>query len=267
MADLLARGNRELAADRIFIWSIPALFADLADGRFITCPNAGVCGTLCYARNGTYLFSNVRKAHTAKLERILADRDQWQFDINIELTHRRFKPTRQPNRVAAFLDLDALTPWQQNWVTGGGAAVRIHDAGDFFDADYLARWVQIAHINDGVLFYAYTKEVTMAKAVELPPNMVIIYSMGGKQDHHINTDIDRHAEVFPTVDALQLSGYVDQVESDLIAPLSPNTRIGIVANNIKHFKKKQGDESFGQLQGKRKITQVGFDTISNRAHI
>jgi Gene product 88 len=61
---LLTQGNRELRKDGIFTWSIPALSARLNNGEnVVTCPNAGVCAKLCYARSGTYRFSNVRQAH------------------------------------------------------------------------------------------------------------------------------------------------------------------------------------------------------------
>ena len=100
-------------------------------------------------------------------------------------------------------------------------------------------------------FYAYTKEVAMVKRHKLLSNFVIIFSMGGKQDHLINRDHDRHAEVFPTLDALIEAGYTDQESSDILAATLPTNRIGIVANNIAHLKKKQGEETFGSLQVRR----------------
>jgi hypothetical protein len=49
---LLSNSNRNLARDRIWSWSIPALAARLPDGRTIrTCPSAGVCAQACYARS------------------------------------------------------------------------------------------------------------------------------------------------------------------------------------------------------------------------
>ena len=64
-------------------------------------------------------------------------------------------------------------------------------------------------------------------------------------------DDDRHAEVFPDEAALDAAGYMNQTKSDLLAITLPTNKIGIMANNIKHFKKKQGVETFGSLQAAR----------------
>ena len=129
----------------------------------------------------------------------------------------------------------------------GGAAIRIHDSGDFFSQDYLNLWTSIAGANPEILFYAYTKEVAMVSTRLLPRNFRIIYSMGGLQDHLINTETDRHADVFPTMEALLAAGYTDQSASDLLAVLLETNKVGIVANNIAHFKKKQGAKTFAEL--------------------
>jgi hypothetical protein len=84
-----------------------------------------------------------------------------------------------------------------------------------------------------------------------PANFRWLYSMGGKEDHLIDVDRDRHAEVFPTKAALDAAGYFDQSASDILAITAPTNRIGIVANNIPHFKKKQGAATFGDLQRAR----------------
>jgi len=223
---LLSRGNADLAKDGIFTWSIPALNARLSDGsNVVTCPNAGICANLCYARVGTYRFSNVKAAHTAKLEVVLQDMAGWQSAMTDELKAKRYRE---------------------------GKSVRIHDSGDFFSPEYFRTWVEIALATPDVFFYAYTKEVEMVKTFgALPLNFVIIFSMGGKQDHLIDVNVDRHAEVFPTLADLESAGYTDQAESDLLAATMPNNRVGIVANNIPNLKKKQGSETFSSLQGIR----------------
>ena len=219
---LLTNGNRELKADGIFTWSIPALAAKLSTGKnFLTCPSAGVCSSLCYARSGTYNFSNVKAAHTRNLELVLEDPQDWKTKVSEELKSKRYE---------------------------GGKSVCIHDSGDFFSDAYFQLWIDIAIENPHVFFYAYTKEVTMVKSHVLPDNLVIIFSMGGTQDHLVNKDNDRHADVFPSLEALQEAGYIDQEESDLLAATLPTNKIGIVVNNIKHLKKKQGQETFSSLQ-------------------
>ena len=222
---LLTNGNRELRKDGIFTWSLPALSAKTTDGRLIsTCPNADACANLCYARSGTYRFSNVLAAHTRNLEMVLDDFDGWWSTLNEELSHVRYK----------------------------NKYVRIHDSGDFFAEHYLKGWIDLALKHQETTFYAYTKEVAMVKRFQLlPSNFQILFSMGGKQDHLIDIENDRHADVFPTLEALLEAGYTDQGESDLLAIQLPTNKIGIVSNNIKHLQKRQGNATFGSLQATR----------------
>jgi hypothetical protein len=146
-----------------------------------------------------------------------------------------------------------LNPWIQEWITYGGQAVRIHDSGDFFNRDYLYGWISLAERFDQILFYAYTKEVVMLEEAkpDLPPNFQIVYSMGGKQDHLVDKDTMRHADVFPDLDAIDEAGYMSQHDSDLLCVLLPTTRVGIPQNNIRHFKKRLGDKTFSQAQIER----------------
>ena len=225
MKYLLTNGNRELAKDGIFTWTLPALNARLSNGKnHITCPNAGICANLCYARSGTYNFSNVKKAHLAKLEMVLNDLEGWKLQLVLELQAKRYR---------------------------GGKWVRIHDSGDFFSNAYFEAWVRIARSTPDVRFYAYTKEVKMVKSYTLPENLIIIFSMGGKQDRLIDTNVDRHADVFPTLEALLDAGYTDQEDSDILAATMLNNKVGIVVNNIPHLKKKQGVATFASLQRER----------------
>jgi hypothetical protein len=56
--------------------------------------------------------------------------------------------------------------------------------------------------------------------------------------------------VFPTKQAAGAAGYETQEASDLFAIYSPK-HVGIVANNIPQYRRRQGAETFGQLQSKR----------------
>jgi hypothetical protein len=179
----------------------------------------------------------VKAAHARNLKMVLDDLEGWKSAM-IEEVSKRVK-------------------------TGG--YVRIHDSGDFFTDEYLEAWIDIARIIPGVTFYAYTKEVERFKRVAgrtyhsisgggefpwAPANFKWLYSLGGKQDHLIDLDRDRHAEVFPTAEALEAAGYFNQEGDDRLAVEAPTHRIGIVANNIPHFRKRQGTDTFGSLQRK-----------------
>lgn len=216
--------NSELRPDGIFNWSIPAFAVKLTDGRNVkVCPNAGACAGVCYARNGTYNFSNVKGRHIANLEYIIDDLPGWTAQMLAEVS----------------------TPKMT------GKYIRIHDAGDFFSEEYLNAWLEIARQVPQVTFYCYTKEVSLFKRVvepNCPDNFRYLYSMGGLEDHLINLETDRHAEVFPDEAAILDAGYESQDASDLLAITLPSNKIGIPANNIPHFNKKLARRTFGELQ-------------------
>jgi hypothetical protein len=220
---LLRMGNSDLRRDKIWTWSLPAYVIDLPDGRtFNACPAAGACAQPCYARKGTYRFSNVRAAHLRNLMFVLEDLSGWESQLRAELADARFV----------------------------GAYVRIHDAGDFFSDEYLAAWLRVIKDHPGTHFYAYTKEVRRFKALPARPgNMTVIYSWGGRYDHMIE-DTDRQADVFPTLAALEAAGFTDQADSDLLAIHGPH-KVGIVVNNHPGAAAGLGGESFGGLQRAR----------------
>jgi hypothetical protein len=136
-----------------------------------------------------------------------------------------------------------------------GKHVRIHDAGDFYDLDYLRLWIAIAEQTPDVTFYAYTKEVAMFQRYQqtrdFPNNFRYLFSLGGKQDHLIDLDNERHAEVFTDLEAIEAAGYSNQDASDLLAITLPTNKIGIPANNIKHFNRKMAGRTFGEIQRER----------------
>lgn len=253
MTKPLLRQNAELRKDRIWNWSIPAWVTTLPDGRSINaCPEAGACVKLCYARNGTYRFPAVLASHQRNLMLAMDTPDEFVRLMNAELSHKRFDPTGFARDVAGLESTEHLHPWVQSMLKVGAAVVRIHDTGDFYSADYLGSWLQIAVDNPGVIFYCYTKSVTLFRNyVEgggAPANFLWCYSLGGKEDHLLNLDVDRHADVFPSREALEGAGYSDQEANDLLCVLHPNHRVGIVANRIPHFVKRQGEHTFGQIE-------------------
>jgi hypothetical protein len=227
--------NSELKTDGVYNWTLPAFVTKLRDGRrFNTCPNAGICAGLCYARNGTYLFPEVRQAHERNLRLVLDHLPEWERRLTGELRHPRYRAKH----------------------------VRIHDAGDFFSDEYLLAWLRVIMATPWATFYAYTKEVSRFKRLVepgAPHNFLWIYSLGGREDSLIDREKDRHADVFPNEAAATEAGYETQDASDLFAIYSPK-HVGIVTNNIPAFKRKQGDSTFGELQ----LTRTG-ERIKNKA--
>ncbi|WP_086559869.1 GP88 family protein [Streptomyces africanus] len=222
----LLRQNSELRREDIYNWSLPAWAGRLPDGRtYNTCPSASSCAKLCYARSGTYRFSGVLAAHERNLTMILDDLRGWEWRMESELNHPRYR----------------------------GCHVRIHDSGDFLSREYLDAWLRIIRVVPAATFYAYTKEVALFKELvepDPPVNFHWCYSLGGKQDHLVDREHDRHADVFTDEEAMKAAGYTSQEESDLLAIYGP-PKVGIPANNIRHLRKRQGLASFGELQEQR----------------
>jgi len=215
--------NKDLRKTGIYGWTLPAHWVKLSNGeKFNTCPNAGVCAAFCYAKNGTFMFSNVRKAHIEKLEFVINRREDWVEAMNTELALKKYI----------------------------GTFIRIHDAGDFFSKQYAIDWISIAEANQQCIFYTYTKEVALFKgmAKKLPPNFITIFSFGGRQDHLIDKEKDRHSDVFPSHKEMIEAGYNDIADDDSQAAINPNHRVGLYRNNIKHFIKKMGDKKFSEWQ-------------------
>ncbi|MGW1680079.1 GP88 family protein [Saccharopolyspora sp. NPDC002376] len=215
--------NREMRKIGVHNWSLPAWAGHLPDGRtYNTCPSAGICRQVCYARHGTYRWPAVLAKHEANLRFVLDDLAGWEQ--------------------AVLAELDA-TKFQGRWI-------RVHDSGDFFSDDYLSAWLRIMRARPGVTFYAYTKEIQRFKTLvepEPPMNFLWGYSYGGTQDALLDPAVDRVADVFPDEDAIRDAGWSSQEASDLLAVLGPHL-VGVPANNIPHLLKRLAGRRFSKWQ-------------------
>lgn len=257
---MLLTQNRELKQDGVWNFTLPAWVVELPDGKhFNVCPNAGACAKFCYARNGTYLFPKVRGKHLRNLE-LAQDRERFYHEMHKELSHKRMNPTGTPRTIPGLPDTTHLSLWVRTWLHDGGQAVRIHDSGDFFNKDYYKDWINLAWAFQHILFYAYTKEVALTEElkteVNWPPNLLTIYSMGGRQDNLVDKETMRHADVFPDLEAIETAGYLSQHQSDLLCVLLPTTKVGIPQNNIPHFKKRLDGRTFSEAQEERRTRKA-----------
>lgn len=101
----------------VFGWSIPAI---------TTCPgSSALCRRLCYATRYRFKSEPVREAHRR----------------NLELAQ---SPEFAPAMIAEIRRLTVLL-------------VRVHVAGDFFDAEYTRKWLEIVRRSRGTQFFAYTR--------------------------------------------------------------------------------------------------------------
>lgn len=160
-----------------------------------------MCAKLCYARQGTYRFPSVIAAHERNLLMVRDQLPAWEALMTREVAHPRYR---------------------QRWI-------RIHDSGDFYDDSYVEAWLRIAASAPWTGFYCYTKAVSRFKRLVVgraPENFLWCFSLGGTEDHLIDRETDRHADVFPDEETLTAAGYSSQAGSDLLAVLGPR-RVGI----------------------------------------
>ncbi|MFJ4680615.1 hypothetical protein [Kitasatospora sp. NPDC088783] len=225
---LLRRMRSSCASERIYKWTLPAYKGELPDGRsYNACPTASVCADLCYARVGHFRHRGVLAAHQRNLRYVLDDLPGWEARMTRELQHRRYRPA-----------------------DGTAVHVRVHDAGDYLSLPYLQAWMRICRSAPHVTFYSYTKQVALLEKwvrPDPPANFHWRYSYGGTQDRLIDPQLHPHADVFPDEDSLEEAGYTSQTPSDLRAVYGPTT-LGVAANNIPHLKRRQGRQTFRQLQ-------------------
>ena len=197
---MLSFGNSKLKKDGIASFSLPA-------GK--TCPNADKCLTGCYALQGFFNMPSVKQAYANNFE---------------------------ASKLSSFGTLI-----HKEIISKKPKIVRIHASGDFYNQAYFKRWIGIAATHPDIQFYAYSKMILMIKSyrqeliqngLDLPKNLTIIFSEGGKQDHLISNNNDRHSRVFDSLEALKLAGYADTTTHD-IGAMGPNHKIGLVYHGAK----------------------------------
>lgn len=205
METLLGTGNSKLVKTakkfdvKINNFSIPA-GNDKKSGK-ITCPFAGSCIKLCYAKKGAYRWGNVERALT-----------------------RRYESSKQENFV------DRIT-WELSRIKKNKQLyIRIHDSGDFYSPAYFNKWVEIAMQNRDVRFYAYTKSHSFIRSKFIPYNMDLIFSLGSTNDELIDQETERHSKIFYSADEMIDQGYTDASEYDLLATkwFTENNKIGLI---------------------------------------
>jgi hypothetical protein len=203
--NLLGNGNTKLQKTakefgvRIFNFSIPA-GNDKLTGK-ITCPFAGSCLKLCYAKRGMYRFGNVERALT-----------------------KRYEASKEENFVQTITnELAKVKKDKQTYV-------RIHDSGDFYSPSYFQKWLEIARINPSVRFYAYTKSHSFIRGIELPENFDLIFSLGSTKDELINKETERHSKIFYSSEEMHEQGYTDSSYLDIVATkwITENHKIGLL---------------------------------------
>jgi len=169
----------------------------------ITCPGAGVCKQYCYAQVGRQAIGPAKNFRLRTLELFKTNPKQFEQTLKKEI-HQ-----------------------------AGRRIVRWHDSGDIISLSYLKIMVKLAEHFPDIKFYTYTKshKIVLKFGYEnLPHNLKIIQSYGGKDDHLINTNYP-FARVFEEEEDIP-EGYTDCSNSDYPAATTA-TKIAIIAHGIR----------------------------------
>ena len=95
-------------------------------------------------------------------------------------------------------DMVELINKSYNWYFPNGIEVlRLHIGGDFYSNIYFSAWLEMARQHPTLEIYAYTKSLPfwVKNKKNIPPNVILTASKGGKHDHLIDTENLKSAEV------------------------------------------------------------------------
>lgn len=81
-------------------------------------------------------------------------------------------------------------------------AIRIHASGDFFNQAYFDMWLDLARNNPDIEMWAYTKSLKywVTRLRDIPSNLILTASYGGRTDELIKAYELKHVKVFSNRD-------------------------------------------------------------------
>lgn len=187
-----SHGNAKLNRDTV-IFNLPAGF---------TCPGALNC--LSMAVLGDNGKRTIRDGEFTQF-RCFAASSEVQYDAVYNNRQENFKTIVKALRDGNAADL--INEGLQNARKKTTTKVRIHESGDFFNAEYLMAWVLVAQHNPDLKFYCYSKNLPLFVGLQLPSNFYFTASYGGKFDHMIDEGLfTRYAKVFMSEDDANREG-------------------------------------------------------------
>lgn len=195
-------GGKQYVFYKVTLPAYKGLWYDEKNKEFkivTTCPSAGMCKQICYARKGAYVQFKVSFTSSARILNFLLN--DWQgFKTQL---------TREIEQAYGKHSKENVT-----------TVIRWHDSGDFFNEKYLQIALDIAKATPNVLHYAYTKQVNMVKNINKPKNFVFNYSLGGTQDTNISSK-DKKSIIVPRNIFWDLFPQGNANWKDIRAPITP----------------------------------------------
>lgn len=143
-----------------------------------TCPNAGACLLKCYAKSGFYVMgADATLVQHKTLNYLLNDRDGYKNQLIAEINAEFYSARSKKKKLQ----------------------IRWNDSGDLLSPKYFDIVLEIVNATPNVEHYVYTKEVNLLKSYEnLPNNLIVNYSFGGRQDAFIDKEKDKYSHIVDT---------------------------------------------------------------------
>jgi len=188
---LMSLNNSKLSKDGITSINMPPI---------VTCPGAGECKKYCYAQVGMQAMGNPKNFRLRAYQ-------LW-LDSPLDFKNIAKEEIRRSGR----------------------RIIRWHDSGDIVSLKYLKMMISIALEMPEIKFYTYSKSISIIRKFgfeNLPVNLKIIQSYGGREDHLIDESYP-FAKVFLNKENIPL-GFTDMSDSDYLAATTA-TKIAIVVH-------------------------------------
>lgn len=176
-------GPMKYYQDKVYEFNIPA-------GH--SCPRAVECLVKVNRETGkmTNGKDQIFRCYAAQNER---------FPSTREMRWKNYDAIRSSDDIASLISAS---------IPKNAKRIRIHGSGDFFNQEYFDAWLEVCRRHPDLLFWAFTKSIKywVNRITEIPENLIMQASWGGKEDHMIDEHNLKSATVFPTVEAALASG-------------------------------------------------------------
>lgn len=138
--------------------------------------------------------------------------------------------------------------------------VRIHGSGDFFSQAYLDLWLETVRQHPDVRFWAFTKSVRylVERLDEIPPNLSITTSVGGKDDELIAKHDLKTATVFYDIDDVPEDMFIDV--DDYEAAFSERPSFALL-ENLSNKKQTENEDIEAHNKRASELTGLEFHSI------
>lgn len=184
-----------------------------------TCPLATTCKTFAAEPGGKKFSDGSSLLQGKEAEfRCYAARAQSQYPAAYKNAHKNLdllNGARKENGMEGMKDL--LIKSIKYHGLEGEKLIRVHEAGDFFSADYFKAWIETAKAFPNTLFYAYTTslEFWLANRGAVPSNFKLIASMDKNNAKTIMDNNLRYSVVVYTPEKAKELGLKIDVDDSL----------------------------------------------------